>query len=141
MKMMIGLLFAGFLLLGSSFYFGIKYFDGKVVERPYVEAAKYDEKNQIIEDHNLSLEVLHITKTDERYKLCFTINGNNIPSPFPITKVEISRPAGGEVITPEIQIKKKICTLDLKLGKGFYIIEVFLKMEDEISLKKDFYIN
>lgn len=141
MKMMIGLLVVGFLLLGSSFYFGIKYFDGKVVEKPYLEARKYDEKKKVIRNQNLSLEILQITRIDERYKLCFTIKGNDIPSPFPITKVEISRPAGGEVITPEIQIKNKICTLDLKLDKGFYIIEVFLKIKDEISLKKDFYIN
>lgn len=141
MKMMSGLLIAGFLLLGSSFYFGIKYFDGKIVERPYVEATKYDKKNEIIKNHNLALEILHIDKKDEHYKLCFTINGNNIPSPFPITKLLISRPAGGDVITPEIQIKKKICTVDLNLGKGFYFMEVFLQLEDVISLKKDFYIN
>jgi len=139
MKMMIALLIAGFLLLGSSFYFGNRYFDGKVVDKPYVEASLYDQKKKIVNDYSLSLEILNIEKVEDKYKICFTINGE-IKRPFPIERVEIFRPAGGEIIRPEVNIKNRACTVNVPLNKGYYILKVLLKMQQVVELEKTLYI-
>ncbi|MDK2792311.1 MAG: hypothetical protein PWQ25_1174 [Deferribacteres bacterium] len=135
MRMMLGLVLLGFLLLGSSFYFGIKYFDGKVEEKPYEEASLYDMKREIVEKNHLSLEILNIEKLDNKYKICFTINGN-IERPFPIEGVEILRPAGKDVIRPDIRVREKICSVNVPLSQGYYILKVFLRMKEIVSLEK-----
>jgi len=140
MKMMIALLIVGFALLGSSFYFGNKYFDGKVTDKPYIEASLYDQKRKIINEHSLSLKILNLEKLDNSYKICFTIDGE-ISSPFPIERVEIFRPGGGEVIVPEINIDRGLCVLNVKLNQGYYILKIFLKMHQIVALEKTLYIN
>lgn len=139
MKMMIALLIVGFALLSLSFYFGYKYFDGTITDKPYIEANLYDQKRKIIEDHSLSLKILNLENLNDKYKICFTIEGGII-RPFSIERVEIFRPGGGEVITPEINIKENICTLKVKLNQGYYVLKVLLKMQQVVELEKTIYI-
>ncbi|UOD35362.1 hypothetical protein DSN97_03245 [Deferribacteraceae bacterium V6Fe1] len=139
MRMMMALLIVGFALLGSSFYFGNKYFDGKVTDKPYIEASQYDQKKKIINQHSLSLEILNVAKVDDKYKICFTINGE-VSRPFPIERVEIFRPGGGETIRPEINIKNRVCTVNVGLKQGYYILKVLLKMQQIVELEKTLYI-
>lgn len=62
MRMMIALIIFGLLLLYSSFYFGIKYFDGKVEQDTYNAALKYDENKKLVRAYNIKTEIGNIFK-------------------------------------------------------------------------------
>lgn len=140
MRMMIGLIILGILLLFTSFYFGNKYFDGTVVEKPYEEAVEYDKKKAIIKEHNISIDNISVVTNNESYKLCFLINGK-LQKPLPVKNVVIYRPAGGKSIDLAFSIQEnKVCSNLSNIEKGYYILKVFLNMETLVFLEKTIFI-
>lgn len=140
MRMMIGIIILGVLLLSPTIYYGKKYFDGTVEEKPYEEAIAYDKKNNIIENHQISIDNASTVKIDEGYRLCFLINGD-LPEPAPIEKVIIYRPAGGKSVDLAFSIQENnVCSNLLNIEKGYYILKVFLNLESLVSLEKTIFI-
>lgn len=76
MRMMIALIIFGLLLLYSSFYFGIKYFDGKVEQDTYNAALKYDENKKIVRAYNIKTEIGNIFKDGDNIVIEGTVKSD-----------------------------------------------------------------
>jgi len=140
MRMMIGLIILGILLLFTTFYYGKKYFDGTVVEKPYEEAMEYDKKKAIIKEHSISVDNISIATNNESYELCFLINGK-LQKPLPVKNVAIYRPAGGKSIDLTFSIQEnKVCSNLSNIEKGYYILKVFLNLEALVFLEKTIFV-
>ncbi|MEF3254988.1 MAG: hypothetical protein K6348_05425 [Deferribacterales bacterium] len=73
---MIALIIFGLLLLYSSFYFGIKYFDGKVEQDTYNAALKYDENKKIVRAYNIKTEIGNIFKDGDNIVIEGTVKSD-----------------------------------------------------------------
>ncbi|KAA0257142.1 hypothetical protein FHQ18_11270 [Deferribacter autotrophicus] len=143
MKQMIALLSAGAMLLFITFYFGMKYFDGKSVAKPYNEALHYDKNNSIIKNYNLKISIQNISTKTNLCTLKFKILSNNKKS-FKIENIKISRPVENEIIKIiSYRIFENSGTIQFNFSKkGYYILTVNLKLDNyQLTLNKSFYIN
>ncbi|ADR18734.1 hypothetical protein [Calditerrivibrio nitroreducens] len=137
MRMMIALVIFGILLLFSSFYFGVKFFDGKLVEDSYNAAIEYDKKKKIINDNDISIVINSIKFDDKFCRIAGDVkNADNIVSlkfDSPSTKLSISQ---------NVEIKNGKFIIELKdITEGNYLIVAEVKVKDElVRLEKPVYI-
>lgn len=137
MRMMIALIILGVLLLFSSFYFGVKFFDGKLEEDSYNAAIDYDKKKKIIKDNDISIVVDSI-KFDG--KLC-SITGD-VKNAENIVSLKFDSPSSKLNIPQTVEIKNGKFIIDLKdITEGNYLIVAEVKVKDElVRLEKPIYI-
>jgi len=137
MRMMIALVIFGILLLFSSFYFGVKFFDGKLVEDSYNAAIEYDKKKKIINDNDISIVINSIKFDDKFCRIAGDVkNADNIVS------LKLDSPSTKLSISQNVEIKNGKFIIELKdITEGNYLIVAEVKVKDElVRLEKPVYI-
>jgi len=137
MRMMIALVIFGILLLFSSFYFGVKFFDGKLVEDSYNAAIEYDKKKKIINDNDISIVINSIKFDDKFCRIAGDVkNADNIVS------LKLDSPSTKLSISQNVEIKNGKFIIELKdITEGNYLIVTEVKVKDElVRLEKPVYI-
>lgn len=143
MKISLLIFLVGFLTIAPSIYVGIKYFDGKVTEKPYETGLEYDKSEEIIKDNGLTLENIRTVKNGDKISIEFAL-ANTTGVAVTDEKFAVERPAtNGDIvyITPTVDGGSYKAEFPAK-GYGNFILEVRAKVAaDEIALRKNFYIN
>ncbi|MCA1926836.1 MAG: hypothetical protein LDL13_01425 [Calditerrivibrio sp.] len=139
MKMMMGLIIAGLLLLYSSFYFGMKYFDGKVEKDTYESALVYDNQMQIIKKYNIEIVDSKIYTSGSK---TFVEGFIKSDKKLNLTEVRLEYPSKNS----KIQQDKEIDGSSFKLlfdaeMKGNYSIVAYINIDNiSVRLEKAIYI-
>jgi len=139
MKMMIGLIIAGLLLLYSSFYFGLNFFDGKVEKDSYNAALNYDKLKNIIEKYHIDLNVNSIVC---KFNTC-SIDGRLTGDiPLQIKSVILDSPSKRVNINQKADIKNQgFRLIASEVLEGNYIFIVNLNVNgEEVRFEKPYYI-
>ncbi len=143
MKISLLIFLVGFLTIAPSIYLGIKYFDGKVTEKPYETGLEYDKCEKIIKDNGLALENIRTVTNGNKVSIEFAI-ANATGVAFADEKFAVERPAtNGDMvyITPTVEDGSYKAEFPAN-GYGNFVLEVRAKVaSDEIALRKNFYIN
>jgi len=134
----------GLLTIAPSIYIGIKYFDGKVVEKPYESGLTYNEDKKFISDNGLDLKILNNKKNGDNVVLEFVFDKNDGVS-VADTSFFITRPASDQDL---IQINTEQgadgaykSNFSLKT-MGNHILKMVSTINGKhVQIQKSFYIN
>ncbi|MGE4266175.1 MAG: hypothetical protein AB7F25_01935 [Deferribacterales bacterium] len=122
---------------------GIKYFDGKVTEKPYETGLEYDKCEKIINENGLALENIKTVKNGDKVSIQFAF-ANTTGVAVTDEKFVVERPAtNGDIVYITPQTDGKLYKAEFPVnGYGNFVLEVRAKVAaDEIALRKNFYIN
>lgn len=139
MRMTVALVVAGVLLLLSSFYFGLKFFDGKVEKDTYGAALRYDKQNRLISQYGIAPEIGSLVYDGTSVKIEGILKSTG---KIKINSIKLESPSTRMMIKQSSDIKDEKFMLAVnQLVEGNYVIIFDLMVDNEnIRLEKPIYI-
>lgn len=140
MRLFVGLIIIGIVLLSASFYLGARFFDGKVDEDTYSTALRYDEQNHLIKKHGIAIEVNKIQSLGNKAR----IEGNVKSSvSLNIVNIQVEYPASDKKIIQSLKKERSSFVIELEnISKGNYdIVAEALVDNRSVKIEKPIYIN
>lgn len=139
MRMTVALVVFGVLLLLSSFYFGLKFFDGKVEKDTYEAALNYDKQKKLISRYEIDAVFNSVVFDGVNVRLEGSLKSNK---KVKLNSLKLESPSSRLSIKQNFEIKDENFVLQAEgLNAGNYIVIFELIVDNEtLRFEKAIYI-